>query len=210
MRFASCVEGAPQPLSGASGDLLSTEGPTRAKAEGPTLYRAPEVWDLFPDALDDTTGQPIGWARGMACELMIDISPTERIAWGASAPYLNMAAVHANGLVPDAPSEREYETGSEFREGDALFAHITSCLENGKSAFVFGFGDGVIGRGSTELNVIRSRKPIPPATSYLQSRNPEFRRHAERSMSGVLGGQRANADAMAQFDVTLPKETGIP
>lgn len=104
MRFASCVEKAPQPLSGASGSLSSTEGPTRARAEGPGPYRAPEVWDLLPDALDDTASQPKGWERGMACDL-IDISPTERIAWGASAPYLNMAALPANGLLPNAPSE---------------------------------------------------------------------------------------------------------
>ena len=28
-------------------------GPTRAKAEGRTPYLAPDIWDLFPDALDD-------------------------------------------------------------------------------------------------------------------------------------------------------------
>ena len=37
-------------------------GPTRAKAEGRTPYLAPELWDLFPDALDDE-GKPAGWRR---------------------------------------------------------------------------------------------------------------------------------------------------
>ncbi len=36
-------------------------GPTRAKAEGRAPYLAPELWDLFPDALDDE-GKPVGWA----------------------------------------------------------------------------------------------------------------------------------------------------
>lgn len=34
-------------------------GPTRAKAEGRTPYLATELWDLFPDVLDD--GKPLGW-----------------------------------------------------------------------------------------------------------------------------------------------------
>ena len=38
-------------------------GPTRAKAEGREPYLAPELWDLFPDALDDA-GKPAGWRGG--------------------------------------------------------------------------------------------------------------------------------------------------
>jgi type I restriction enzyme S subunit len=36
-------------------------GPTRAKAEGRPPYLAPELWELFPDALDDED-KPVGWA----------------------------------------------------------------------------------------------------------------------------------------------------
>ena len=36
-------------------------GPTRAKIEGRDPYLAPEIWDLFPDALDDE-GKPVGWS----------------------------------------------------------------------------------------------------------------------------------------------------
>ena len=35
-------------------------GPTRAKAEGRAPYLAPELWNLFPDALDDED-KPCGW-----------------------------------------------------------------------------------------------------------------------------------------------------
>ncbi|GER08692.1 type I restriction-modification system subunit S [Iodidimonas muriae] len=35
-------------------------GPTRAKAEGRPPYLAPEIWDLFPAALDDED-KPVGW-----------------------------------------------------------------------------------------------------------------------------------------------------
>jgi len=35
-------------------------GPTRAKAEGRPPYLAPELWSLFPDAIDDDD-KPMGW-----------------------------------------------------------------------------------------------------------------------------------------------------
>lgn len=35
-------------------------GPTRAKAEGRPSYLSPDIWDLFPDALDDED-RPVGW-----------------------------------------------------------------------------------------------------------------------------------------------------
>ena len=35
-------------------------GPTRAKAQGRAPYLAPELWDLFPDALNDED-KPVGW-----------------------------------------------------------------------------------------------------------------------------------------------------
>ncbi|MGE4420963.1 MAG: restriction endonuclease subunit S [Pseudodesulfovibrio sp.] len=35
-------------------------GPTKAKMEGRPPYLAPEIWDLFPDRLDDE-GKPEGW-----------------------------------------------------------------------------------------------------------------------------------------------------
>ena len=37
-------------------------GPTRAKAEGRVRYLAPELWDLFPDTLDEE-GKPVGWNK---------------------------------------------------------------------------------------------------------------------------------------------------
>ena len=37
-------------------------GPTRAKAAGRPSYLAPELWDLFPDGLDEED-QPFGWRK---------------------------------------------------------------------------------------------------------------------------------------------------
>ena len=43
-------------------------GPTRAKHEGRAPYLAPELWDLFPDALD-VEDKPEGWKQGTLANL---------------------------------------------------------------------------------------------------------------------------------------------
>ena len=53
-------------------------GPTRTKAEGRTPYLAPELWDLFPAALDDEA-KPVGWRAGT-------VSDCFRLTMGQSPP----------------------------------------------------------------------------------------------------------------------------
>ncbi len=55
-------------------------GPTRAKAEGHSAYLVPEMWELFPDALDDED-KPVGW----------DTEPIhDQAEWVNGAAYKNM------------------------------------------------------------------------------------------------------------------------
>lgn len=53
-------------------------GPTRSKSEGRKPYLAPELWDLFPDALDDDD-KPVGWAVGS----IADLADTNNQSWTA-------------------------------------------------------------------------------------------------------------------------------
>ena len=46
-------------------------GPTRAKADRRAPYMAPELWDLFPDALDDAR-KPVGW-MSRALDTLFDV-----------------------------------------------------------------------------------------------------------------------------------------
>ena len=179
-------------------------GPTRAKAEGGEPYLAPALWDLFPDALDDED-KPVGWSVCPVSELF-EFNPRESVKKGTYTPYLNMAALPTSGAAADAPIHREYKSGSKFRDGDSLFARITPCLENGKTAYVFDMGNGIVGTGSTEFIVIRSRTPLPAPASYFLARDPEFRDHAERSMTGTSGRQRASREALSQYELATPTD----
>ncbi len=53
-------------------------GPTRAKTEGREPYLSPELWNLFPDTLDDE-GKPLGWKCGTFGEYF-------RLTMGQSPP----------------------------------------------------------------------------------------------------------------------------
>ena len=68
-------------------------GPTRAKIEGRDSYLAPEIWDLFPDKLDED-GKPEGWTAvgvGEVVELLdskrIPLSSREREKRRGLFPY---------------------------------------------------------------------------------------------------------------------------
>lgn len=179
-------------------------GPTRAKMEGRAPYLAPEIWSLFPDRLDDE-GKPKGWEAG-TLDQIVELNPREQLKAGEVAPYLDMAALPTAGSIADQAVPREFTSGMRFRNGDTLFARITPCLENGKTAFVQGLPENAIGWGSTEFIILRSKSPVAPAYTYLLARDPAFRSVAIQSMTGTSGRQRARSDALGAFPVAIPGE----
>jgi type I restriction enzyme S subunit len=54
----------------------------------------------------------------------------------------------------------KFTGGSKFRNGDTLFARITPCLENGKTAYVNILDDNEVAFGSTEFIVMRKKKKL--------------------------------------------------
>lgn len=174
-------------------------GPTRAKMEGKKPYLAPDLWSLFPNRFNNN-GMPEGWDIGPAASL-VHFNPSERVT-ASPAPYIEMAAVPTTGSWPERPVLREPGSGAKFRNGDTVFARITPCLENGKTAFIQCLEEGAVAWGSTEFIVMRSRPPLPAAYSYLLARDTSFRTHAIQSMTGTSGRQRAQAEALGIFPVT--------
>lgn len=182
-------------------------GPTRAKIEGRDAYLAPDIWSLFPDRLDDE-GKPEGWAAAPLVKL-VQFNPSEQLIRGVEAPYLDMAALPTSGPNAEPWRLREFSSGTRFRNGDTLLARITPCLENGKTALVNGLPDGAIGWGSTEFIVMRGRTPVSRAVPYLIARDPAFRAHAIRSMTGTSGRQRASTEAIEAYRVAEPDTAEI-
>ena len=186
---------------GPDGDMSSRWTTERARAYCDKMD--PSIAALFPDRfVDSELGEiPEGWEVKSLGEV-VELNPTEPMKRGTVAPYLDMASLPTFGSSPSTPVFREFKSGTRFRDGDTLFARITPCLENGKTAFVQVLSDDTVGWGSTEFIVLRAIPPVPPEYTYLLARDTAFREHAIRSMTGTSGRQRVQVDALAPY--TLP------
>lgn len=103
-------------------------------------------------------------------------------------------------LKPLAEVRKGY---TNFCENDVLFAKITPCMENGKSAIVGKLENG-IGFGSTEFHVIRCSERINNQFIYYLLRSSKFRNEAKSVMTGAVGQQRVPKDFLENYPLSLP------
>ena len=137
---------------------------------------------------------------------LVDFTPKRTIKKGTIAPFISMADVPENTKYIPEVFEKEYRGGgSRFKNGDTVFARITPCLQNGKTAKVTGLKEGQIGHGSTEFLIF---SPIDPEFDeefiYYMSRQLEFRAYAESRMEGSTGRQRVSWQALAEYEFKAP------
>ncbi|MBF9150384.1 restriction endonuclease subunit S [Novosphingobium jiangmenense] len=136
-------------------------------------------------------------------------------------PLTSFGGLHDNdmaGFVPmDAISDRlgiveylgerrveECVGYTTFRDNDVLWAKITPCMENGKSAVVRGLTNGV-GFGSTEFHVIRPRNSaVMPEYVHALLRMGRLRREAKRFFTGSSGHRRVDEDFLKKLIVPVP------
>ncbi|MEW5838856.1 MAG: restriction endonuclease subunit S [Pseudomonadota bacterium] len=137
---------------------------------------------------------------------VVEFNPSRQIKRGTVAPFVDMAALPENQRDISYIAEREFTGGgSRFQNGDTLFARITPCLENGKTAKVNALPDGVVAHGSTEFIVMAAKAPeYDEDYVYYLARHPEFRAFAEARMEGTSGRQRVSWQALADFTFALP------
>lgn len=164
--------------------------------------------DLFPSAMQDSElGEiPEGWSIGKLGDI-IEFNPKRVLKKGNVASYLDMKNVPITGHSAQDIIDREFSSGSKFKNGDTLLARITPCLENGKTAYVdFLPTDEIVGWGSTEFIVMRSKKILPLSISYFFARLDSFRTIAIQSMQGTSGRQRADASVLEQHVWIVPPD----
>lgn len=149
-------------------------------------------------------GVPEGWNKIPASEAIL-INPTTRWTAEGEIKAVPMAAVSENGMCCDeaAFESRSKSTSVRFVDGDTLFARITPCLENGKTAFVNFLTHGEVACGSTEFVVLRERQ-ISRFVIYLLAREESFRGNAIQSMIGSSGRQRVQPNCFDKYMVCVP------
>ena len=93
---------------------------------------------------------------------------------------------------------------SMFSDGDVIFAKISPCMENGKSAVVTTGLPGVL-FGSTEFLVFRPKgKWILPEFLHLLLRMDALRSNAAQNLTGTTGHQRITKEYFRKINIPLP------
>ncbi|MEE4212886.1 MAG: restriction endonuclease subunit S [Parvularcula sp.] len=134
---------------------------------------------------------------------LAEIQPTVRLVRGAEYDFVAMEDVKPNRRHAEVKSRRKWDGGggSRFGNGDTVFARITPCLENGKTALISGLSSDV-GLGSTEFLVFRSKPNISDERFiYYLARSDLIREPAIKSMVGASGRQRAQLSVIERIPV---------
>ena len=159
--------------------------------------------------IDGSYKLPEGWRwvrLGEACQInprrpSLDVNPTTEVT------FVPMSAVDAElGIIytPEIKPFSAVKTGyTYFEENDVLFAKITPCMENGKSAVARGLLNN-IGFGSTEFHVLRPIDSVLSEWIWLYVRKKDFLESARAAFRGGVGQQRVPAEFLQEACIPLP------
>lgn len=119
-------------------------------------------------------------------------------------PMPALSEVYGTITEPQTRKLSEVRTGfTNFSEGDVVFAKITPCMENGKSA-VIGPLINNIGFGTTEFFVLRCGEKLYNRYLWHLVRSSAFRSEAKAVMSGAVGQQRVPKSFLENYQLSLP------
>lgn len=139
---------------------------------------------------------------------LVEIGPSpERLGPEDPIDFVPMGAVDASSGEIVAPVRRtrgELTSGyRQFRSGDIIFARITPCMQNGKTAIYRSSADRVA-YGSTEFHVLRPSDPRHTEWLWLLLRTNWFISRAVAAFTGTAGQQRVPASFLARVEVPVP------
>lgn len=148
-----------------------------------------------------------GWST-ISLETIAEINPrTPKPAAEEAVSFVPMSAVDdITGRITTAEEVLAHQITSgykRFRRGDVIFARITPCMQNGKSA-VFDNQHHHHGFGSSEFHVLRPTDGIPGAWIHAILRTRRFRDLAAQRFTGTAGQQRVPADFLRSVEVPVP------
>ena len=175
-------------------------GPIRAKTEGHAPYLTPELWNLFPDALDDDDS-PVEWDHGTLADFAESPQRGVRPAdVSEDTPYIGLEHMPRRSI---ALSEWEgagkvKSNKTQFRRGEVLFGKLRPYFHKVGIAPL----DGIC---STDIVVVVPRAQEWGAFTLACLSSDEFVDYTDRTSTGTKM-PRTSWKTMAQYKVCLPPE----
>lgn len=151
----------------------------------------------------------MGWIIKPLNELCV-LNPKhdKNLADNLDISFVPMAAVDekTGTISPDVECRKlgEIRKGyTHFANEDVIFAKITPCMENGKSAIAKNLCNG-LACGSTEFYTLRSYGAISPEYLHPFLRQNSYIQNASMNMTGVVGHRRVTKDFILSTSLPLP------
>ncbi|MEO5367436.1 MAG: restriction endonuclease subunit S [Magnetococcus sp. WYHC-3] len=173
-------------------------GPTRAKAEGRPAYLAPEIWDLFPDALDDED-KPVGWLYGPLKEVAESprrgVQPSEV---SEDTPYIGLEHMprRSIALADWAHAGKVTSNKSVFKRGEFLFGKLRPYFHKVGIAAISGIC-------STDIVVVRPKGKEWGAYVLACISSDPFVNYTDQLSNGAKM-PRTSWNDMGAYEVCLP------
>lgn len=152
-----------------------------------SLGKIPEGWNVIP------------------FNQAVNVNPPTKVLNNRQIKNVPMEAI-SNTLSVIDENKINYKkkvSGAKFMNGDTLFARITPCLQNGKTALVNFLESNEVACGSTEFVVFRE-KILTSSYIYLLARDENFREAARLTMVGASGRQRVRPEFFGSYKVVVP------
>ncbi|WP_172423168.1 restriction endonuclease subunit S [Paenibacillus larvae] len=153
---------------------------------------------------------PYGWKHVILSDV-VQVNPRrtklQHISDEQECTFVPMGAVSEISGTIEEPEVKSFVIVKKgytyFEENDIIFAKITPCMENGKTALASKLING-FGFGSTEFHVIRAKQHINNKYIYFLLRSSKFRYEAKMHMTGAVGQQRVPKSFLENYKFQLP------
>ena len=134
------------------------------------------------------------------------INPATRIPKNRLVDFFPMDAIGVNGGLDLGLKKHSNEANgySQFKSEDVLFAKVTPCFENEKSAIGKGLAEGVA-MATTEVIVLRPRMNITPEFLHYRIKGLDFAVGGKNEMKGSAGLKRVPEKFASDFRFDLPE-----
>ena len=187
-------------------DCLQAEKNGNKKPKKPIIK---EIEDMIVPVEEQPYKLPDSWVWVRLGEVVevnpnkikIDIGEDELVDF---IPMKNVSESSPEIIEKNFEKFKDLQKGyTQFIENDILFAKITPCMENGKTAIISDLKEK-IGYGSTEFHILRSSKIINNKLLYNFLKQKRFRDDAKYNMTGSVGFRRVPTEFMKSYPFPLP------
>lgn len=133
-----------------------------------------------------------------------DMSMIEGNEYVSFIPMEDISDIYGEWIGEKIIKKEEIKGYTKFQDGDLLWARITPCMQNGKSAIVKNLENNR-GCGSTEFHIVRVyANSIIPEYLHVLLRQDELLKDAQRYFTGSAGQQRVPSSYLSNLVIPVP------